>query len=87
MPFWGKDPKIGNPMINARAETLAEKNSFKLYSCTIITCDSNEKVAEVHDRMPAMLVPDAWDTWLDRNNQDTGSLPGLLVAEFDSLAG
>ncbi|MCH7734125.1 MAG: SOS response-associated peptidase family protein [Chloroflexi bacterium] len=25
VPFWAKDPKIGNRMINARAETLAEK--------------------------------------------------------------
>src|SRR5699024_9843346 len=29
VPFWAKDPKIGNRMINARAETLAEKNSFR----------------------------------------------------------
>lgn len=29
IPFWAKDPKIGSRMINARAETLAEKASFK----------------------------------------------------------
>lgn len=29
IPFWAKDPSIGNRMINARSETLAEKNSFK----------------------------------------------------------
>ncbi len=29
MPFWAKDPSIGNRMINARAETLAEKPSFR----------------------------------------------------------
>jgi len=29
VPFWAKDPQIGNRMINARAETLAEKPSFK----------------------------------------------------------
>jgi putative SOS response-associated peptidase YedK len=29
VPFWAKDPKIGNKMINARAEGLAEKPSFK----------------------------------------------------------
>jgi len=142
VPFWAKDPKIGNRMINARAETIAEKNSFKrpfakkrcivpadgfyewrkvegqkkkqpmymsrvdgepfafaglwevwrdknhadvdgepleLYSCTIITGDPNELVAEVHDRMPVMLPPDAWDTWLDRDNHDIESLQELLV--------
>ncbi len=29
VPRWAKDPSIGNRMINARAETLAEKPSFK----------------------------------------------------------
>ncbi len=29
IPSWAKEAKIGSRMINARAETLAEKNSFK----------------------------------------------------------
>ena len=29
IPPWAKDPKIGNRMINARAETVAEKPSFR----------------------------------------------------------
>jgi putative SOS response-associated peptidase YedK len=29
IPSWAKDPKIGNRMINARAETLAEKPAFR----------------------------------------------------------
>lgn len=29
IPSWAKDPAIGNQMINARAETLAEKPSFR----------------------------------------------------------
>lgn len=29
IPFWAKDPKIANNLINAKAETLAEKPSFK----------------------------------------------------------
>jgi putative SOS response-associated peptidase YedK len=29
VPSWAKDPKIGNRMINARAETVAEKPSFR----------------------------------------------------------
>jgi putative SOS response-associated peptidase YedK len=28
VPSWAQDPSIGNRMINARAETLAEKPSF-----------------------------------------------------------
>ena len=29
VPFWAKDPTIGNRLINARAETITEKPSFK----------------------------------------------------------
>jgi putative SOS response-associated peptidase YedK len=29
IPFWAKDPAIGNKMINARSETMLEKPSFK----------------------------------------------------------
>ena len=29
VPLWAKDPSIGNRMINARAETVAEKPSFR----------------------------------------------------------
>src|SRR5690606_19827652 len=29
IPFWAKDIEIGNKLINARAETLAEKPSFR----------------------------------------------------------
>ncbi|MBN1148719.1 MAG: SOS response-associated peptidase [Anaerolineales bacterium] len=29
IPSWAKDPKIGNQLINARAETVAEKPSFR----------------------------------------------------------
>ncbi|MEO8356865.1 MAG: SOS response-associated peptidase [Chloroflexota bacterium] len=29
IPMWAKDPSIGNKLINARAETLAEKPSFR----------------------------------------------------------
>ena len=29
VPFWAKDPSIGNRMINSRSETVAEKPSFR----------------------------------------------------------
>jgi putative SOS response-associated peptidase YedK len=40
VPFWAKDPAVGNRMINARSETVAEKpafkNAFKKRRCLII---------------------------------------------------
>ncbi len=41
IPSWAKDPKIGNRMINARSETLAQKPSFRVAyrrrRCLILT--------------------------------------------------
>ena len=40
VPFWAKDISIGNRMINARSETVAEKpsfrNAFKKRRCLIV---------------------------------------------------
>ena len=137
VPFWAKDPAIGNKMINARAETIATKNAFRrsfkkkrcivpadgfyewrkiegrknkqpffihrpdgepyafaglwdewtdpedhdrvLRSCTLITGEPNDKMAELHHRMPVILPPEAWETWLDPAHDDAESLQGLLV--------
>ena len=50
IPSWAKDPKIGNRMINARSETLAEKPSFrtayKRRRCLILTDGFYEWKAE-----------------------------------------
>jgi putative SOS response-associated peptidase YedK len=134
IPSWAKDPSIGNRMINARAETLAEKPSFKnayrrrrclvladgfyewkkepnstsktplyirltsgdpfvfaglweswhgadgsnILSCTIITTTPNEMIAEIHNRMPVILPPEAYTQWLDPAERGPDQLSGLL---------
>jgi len=35
-----------------------------LQSCTVITTDANEKMASVADRMPVILAPAEYSTWL-----------------------
>ncbi|MFQ5556637.1 MAG: SOS response-associated peptidase, partial [Acidimicrobiales bacterium] len=52
---------------------------LELLSCTIITGEANETVAPVHDRMPVMLPPGAWSSWLDHDNHDIETLGKLLV--------
>jgi putative SOS response-associated peptidase YedK len=119
VPFWAKDPSIGNRMINARAETVAEKPSFRnaykkrrcliladgfyewrkegdgktpyyisladgspfafaglwenwdsketdesLQTTAIITTDASEFMAQLHQRMPVVLVPEHAERWL-----------------------
>ena len=51
----------------------------RVRSCTIITGEPNETVAPIHDRMPVMLPPSAWDEWLDPDNDDIDTLGKLLV--------
>jgi putative SOS response-associated peptidase YedK len=57
----------------------ANRDQDPLFSCTIITTDANDRVGEVHDRMPVILPPSAWPTWLDRDVDDVDELQALLV--------
>jgi putative SOS response-associated peptidase YedK len=50
----------------------------KLYTCTIITTKPNEAVANIHDRMPVILRPEAEDLWLDRERFDPELLRSFL---------
>ena len=135
IPPWASDAKIGNRMINARSETVADSKAYRrafrarrcivaadgfyewvpvpgerhkqpvyihrsdgeplafaglwerwrpsegdlVRSTTIITGPANDRIAEVHDRMPIVLPPSAWEQWLDPDFDDTAALGGLLV--------
>ena len=46
---------------------------------TIITGEANEKMAELHDRMPLILPPSAWEEWLDPAQTDIESMGRFLV--------
>jgi putative SOS response-associated peptidase YedK len=56
-----------------------ERPDEKLRSCTIITTDANEEVRSIHDRMPAILPPETWGSWLREDNDDVDALGRLLV--------
>jgi putative SOS response-associated peptidase YedK len=62
-----------------------ERTGDPLRSCTIITGKPNEKIAEIHDRMPVMLPPSAWNAWIDPQNDDLDALGKLLVPVPSSL--
>jgi putative SOS response-associated peptidase YedK len=50
----------------------------RVRTCTILTGEPDDLVRPIHNRMPVALMPDAWDGWLDRDNQDQESLMRLL---------
>jgi putative SOS response-associated peptidase YedK len=43
----------------------AHNDKLDLTSCTIITAPATQKISEIHDRMPVILDPAAYDEWLD----------------------
>ncbi|MEO8570568.1 MAG: SOS response-associated peptidase [Chloroflexota bacterium] len=46
---------------------------------TIITTTPNDALADLHDRMPVVIEPDAWSRWLDPTPAAASELIGLLV--------
>ena len=82
VPFWAKDPSIGNRMINARAETIAEKpsfrNAFKKRRCLIIADGFYEWQGPKGQKQPMFITmrdkrPFAfaglWETWGKKNTE------------------
>ena len=76
VPFWAKDISIGNRMINARAESVAEKpsfrNAFKKRRCLILSDGFYEWKGEKGQKQPMFITlrenkPFAfaglWETW------------------------
>lgn len=76
VPSWAKDPKIGNRMINARSETLAEKPSFrtafKRRRCLIPADGFYEWKREGKAKKPMLITANPgglfafaglWETW------------------------
>jgi putative SOS response-associated peptidase YedK len=50
-----------------------------LETCTILTTTPNEVVQRIHDRMPVILPPAAYDLWLDPTIHEVERIQGVLV--------
>lgn len=37
----------------------------ELETCSLLTTEANEALRPLHDRMPVLLAPEAWEPWLD----------------------
>jgi putative SOS response-associated peptidase YedK len=57
-------------------EAPPEAGPYK--SCTIITTEASESVKDIHNRMPLILKPEAYDAWLDPGNKDPSKIEELL---------
>jgi putative SOS response-associated peptidase YedK len=56
----------------------ANPDAEPLRTCVIITTAANDLMKPIHDRMPVILDPADWDTWLDLGT-DLDTLQRLLV--------
>jgi putative SOS response-associated peptidase YedK len=54
------------------------KDSVPYRSATILTREASESVVPIHNRMPVILKPDAYQFWLDRENLDVRLLQELI---------
>lgn len=94
IPPWAKDPKIGYKMINARAETLAEKPSFrKAYRnkrCLIVADSFYEwKRHNQNQKTPMRIklksdhlfaMAGLWEKWTSPDNQSIFSCTVVTTA-------
>ena len=84
VPFWAKDPSIGNRMINARAETVAEKpsfrNAYKKRRCLILADGFYEWRKEGDGKTPYFITladesPFAfaglWENWNSKESDES----------------
>jgi putative SOS response-associated peptidase YedK len=60
-------------------ETWRSPASETVRSFTIITTTPNELCAEIHNRMPVILGPEAWAQWLGEEEAEGDGLKSLLV--------
>src|SRR5262249_61871253 len=66
-------------------EPGAGPNGKERETAAIVTTTANRSLAAIHDRMPVILAPDAFDAWLDCNTVDAEVAAVLITAAPDDL--
>lgn len=90
VPFWAKDPAIGNRMINARAESLGEKpsfrNAYKRRRCLVLASGFYEWRKEGQAKTPYYITREdqrpfamagLWESW--KGGDADGSLESCTI--------
>ncbi|NIL94868.1 MAG: hypothetical protein GTO71_10635 [Woeseiaceae bacterium] len=98
VPFWAKDPSIGNRMINARAETVAEKPAFRAAyrhrRCIVLADGFYEWRREGSVKTPYYVSgadgqPFAfaalWENWTSKESGETIESTTLITTEANEF--
>lgn len=72
----------GSPFAFAGLWERWDSEDSRLETCTILTTEANQTVAQVHDRMPVILKADSYDRWLDPSQPP--ALLQELLRPYDS---
>jgi putative SOS response-associated peptidase YedK len=94
---WRSDERAKRPVWIARpdgdlfafagiwAELRPGSGEQPLLSCAIVTCEPNDLIRPIHDRMPVILAPDAEESWLSPELDEDELLSVLAPAPDDML--
>jgi putative SOS response-associated peptidase YedK len=100
IPFWAKEAKIGNKMINARSETVIEnkvfKTPFQKRRCLILADSFYEWVRVSKSKQPIRILLDSekpfafagiWESWIDPNdpNSETVESCSIITTHANTL--
>jgi putative SOS response-associated peptidase YedK len=98
VPFWAKDASIGNRMINARAETIAEKPSFRAAyrerRCLVLADGYYEWHTESGTKIPwfiseahgnAFAFAALWENWHDKEKDETLRSTTIVTTQASSF--
>lgn len=92
VPFWAKDPSIGNRMINARAETVAEKPAyraaFRHRRCVVLADGFYEWQKRGDAKTPWFISQEngepfglagLWESWTDKETGESLQTTTLIT--------
>ena len=98
VPSWAKDPSIGNRMINARAETVAEKPSFRAAyrrrRCIVLADGFYEWRRAGDVKTPYFIslasgspfgLAGLWENWHDRESDESVQTTTLVTTEANDF--
>ena len=79
-------PRDGGPIALAGLwETWAGPHGEEVDTACIVTTAANRSLAPIHDRMPAVIAPEAFDMWLDCERVDSTMAAALIAPAPDDL--
>jgi putative SOS response-associated peptidase YedK len=98
VPFWAKDPSIGNRMINARAETVAEKpsyrNAYRHRRCLVLADGFYEWRRQGEVKTPYFIslasgepfaLAGLWENWTDKESGESLQTTTLITTDANAF--